>query len=498
VLGVIAGVLALAAAAPAASPPLPETGVLTPLGAQVQHLHFKYGPIHVLPGQNTILLQPVTIEKPLYDGYVTSFKPDLVRADGTVPPVDVIHLHHGVWLNLSRSDSVDPRQAEKIFASGEEKTRFTLPRGYGYPVSRNDVWAMNYMVHNQTPVPDEVFITYDIDYVPKDTALGRSLKPAYPFWTDVRGGEAYPVFDSHRGQGGSDGEFTYPAEAPNPYPDGNHRNVLEMQRAGTLIAAAGHVHPGGLHDDLYLDRDGRSAHLFRSDAKYYDPSGPVSWDMSMTATPPGWRVGVKPGDKLRIETTYENQRASWYESMGIIVGYITYADSEPGPDPFVSPPPLTGDVTHGPLPENSNHGGGDSGLPDPRTLPDQATVFSQIGIAGFTYMPGNLGTATFMGNPPTVPQGQSLTFDNFDASANVFHTITACKAPCNRSTGISYPLADGDIDFDSAELGYGPTGLTAASNQPTWNTPPTLPVGTYTYFCRVHPYMRGAFRVVPK
>ena len=27
--------------------------------------------------------------------------------------------------------------------------------------------------------------------------------------------------------------------------------------------------------------------------------------------------------------------------------------------------------------------------------------------------------------------------------------------------------------------------------------PPTSRVGTYTYFCRIHPFMRGAFRVVP-
>jgi plastocyanin len=31
----------------------------------------------------------------------------------------------------------------------------------------------------------------------------------------------------------------------------------------------------------------------------------------------------------------------------------------------------------------------------------------------------------------------------------------------------------------------------------SWATPKNLPVGTYTYFCRIHPSMRGAFRVVP-
>ena len=34
-----------------------------------------------------------------------------------------------------------------------------------------------------------------------------------------------------------------------------------------------------------------------------------------------------------------------------------------------------------------------------------------------------------------------------------------------------------------------------AANRLDWSTPDNLGPGTYTYFCRVHPYMRGAFRV---
>ena len=77
----------------------------------------------------------------------------------------------------------------------------------------------------------------------------------------------------------------------------------------------------------------------------------------------------------------------------------------------------------------------------------------------------------------------------------IWHTITACRAPCNLTTGISYPLADGSAGFDSGQLGFGPRGFTAAANRKQWNTPARLARGTYTYFCRVHPFMRGAFRV---
>ena len=47
-----------------------------------QRLHFTFGPLTVKPGQNDVLIQPVTIEKPAYDGYVTRFVSDLKDPQG--------------------------------------------------------------------------------------------------------------------------------------------------------------------------------------------------------------------------------------------------------------------------------------------------------------------------------------------------------------------------------------------------------------------------------
>src|SRR4051812_24767717 len=117
----LSAIAVMGAASPsAAQTPLPETGSTTPLGSDVQHLHYKYGPIHVTPGQTLILPAPVTIEKPAYDGYVPRIRPDLVRSEGSVPPVDVIHLHHGVFLNLSRGDATSGGTGgQRMFATGE-------------------------------------------------------------------------------------------------------------------------------------------------------------------------------------------------------------------------------------------------------------------------------------------------------------------------------------------------------------------------------------------
>ena len=95
-----------------------------------------------------------------------------------------------------------------------------------------------------------------------------------------------------------------------------------------------------------------------------------------------------------------------------------------------------------------------------------------------------------------VSAGQPLTFVNDDAAQNVFHTITACRAPCTATTGIAFPLANG---AGGVRLGRARLRARAASRRPptarTWQTPTTLAAGTYTYFCRIHPFMRGAFRV---
>ena len=56
------------------------------------------------------------------------------------------------------------------------------------------------------------------------------------------------------------------------------------------------------------------------------------------------------------------------------------------------------------------------------------------------------------------------------------------------------------IDLDSAELGIGASAIGAPSGRLDWSVPVTQQNGfkpgeTVTYFCRVHPFMRGAFEV---
>src|SRR5687768_11267256 len=65
----------------------------------MQKQHYEIGPFTIKPGQNTIAFRGLPKRfKPSVPGYITRFEPNIERPDGTVPGVDVIHLHHAVWL----------------------------------------------------------------------------------------------------------------------------------------------------------------------------------------------------------------------------------------------------------------------------------------------------------------------------------------------------------------------------------------------------------------
>jgi hypothetical protein len=491
----------------------------------VEHLHFAAGPYKVIPGANLILDQLNDVPKPKVDGFMIKMRPNLVYAlpngkcCGKVPDTSVVHLHHGVWLSNGTAgegegDGGTYGGLYPFMAAGEEKTAYEFPNGYGYPIGAHDVWVLNYMIHNLTDKPRQVYITYDMDFVPATAPLASTLTPIHPIWTDVEDHNIYPVFNVKRGSG-VNGKFTFPEMAKDPYGSGPPLNEFTVDHPGTLVATAGHLHPGGLYDQLDLIRPGAtpaagttpgitpgSVRLFRSNAEYWDKGhAPVSWDESMTATAPDWRPQVKTGDVLRISATYDSKLASWYEVMGIMVVWEAW-NSDKGTDPFAKPLDEVGHVTHGHLPENSYYGGTKFVGVNPTALPDCDT--QTVLIAAFKYIPA---TKTHRNCVATTTPGKPITFVNEDASAlgtfnpitpnpfylaSVFHTVTSCASPCRLNYGIAYPLSNGKGNFDSGELGIGTPGV----GKIKWSTPTGLKPGTYTFYCRIHPWMRGVFRIL--
>ncbi|MEA2369019.1 MAG: hypothetical protein QOH38_1737 [Thermoleophilaceae bacterium] len=506
-----------------------------------QRLRFAYGPLAVTPGQNDVLVGPVTIEKPNRPGYITRIRPNLMRADGTVPPVEQVHLHHGTWLSQPTYGS------GPFFAAGEEKTIGSFPRGYGMPVKATDTWQLLYMVHSAVEQPMEVFITYDVDFIPREKAAG--IKPVYPVWLDVRP-SGYPVFNVQRRFGGSDSKCTWPKQNCanfDPYGNkipgqgqpangkgedlklperGQSLGAIKNFTGGTLIVIGGHLHPSGIQNEIDLVRGAKKTRIYDGRAHYWsrrdsskDGGPPDSWDFSMEVDSlPRWGVHVKPGDALRSNATYDTSKVASYEDMGIAVTAIAPdtpagKPTAPGVDPFRARRDRTpncrsggvragqlctvGRVSHGHYKENGHYGGHAGHW----TLSTGGPT-NNVGIVDFTYQPGDLSA----GRPiPSVKLGTKLSFTNFEG-AGIYHTVTSCAFPCLGETGAAFPLSDGrtstgrKLDVDSAELGYGAPYVGAASQTISWQVPVTGATGfkpgeKVTYFCRVHPFMRGAFEV---
>ena len=470
-------------------------------------------------------------------GYITRFQPSMVEVHDsgelTTPGVDDLHLHHVVWLAPNGGPT---------FASGEEKTIVKLPQGYGIKVGGDASWGLNHMIHNLTAEGGRrVYLTWEIDWVPETQPARTDINSTTVQWLDVAGApQIYPVFDAERGfDRDGDGLFTFPDDVPtDPSVPGFEERQKISQAANwtvpgggrTLVFVAGHLHPGGLSVDLEVARDGADAGnvdgddpsevrpLFKSDARYYEPAGAVSWDVSMEATRPDWRIALKAGDTISIDATYDVDDASWYESMGILPLAVSTANDPAAKDPFDDEAAVRamydadGVLTHGRLPENIDaRARDDMGLPDPRKVKSgKKAPKSGIEIDAFRYQLG--GYSAFRGfpsqlmRPPLVKKGRGVSFTSQDAlpgmpeTEQAWHSITSCEAPCNRGAGIGYPLANGPVKFDSGQLGFGTfanSGVAAQTNE--YKTPELPKAGkTYTYFCRIHPFMRGSVRTKGK
>ncbi|GIK77673.1 MAG: hypothetical protein BroJett022_13630 [Actinomycetes bacterium] len=476
------------------------------------------------------------------EGFITRFKPSMleIKPSGKLvtPSVWDLHLHHVVWLT----------DAGPTYASGEEKTEMMLPQGYGGRVMATDDWGVNQMLHNLNQSDNrQVYLTWEIDWVPETTPARTDIIDTNIRWMDVAGApQAYPVFDAEKGfDRDGDGKYVFPDEVPtDPSEPGyeERENIsnarmwtVQNPQGATLVFGAGHLHPGGKNVKMMVARDGPDAgtvdgddpsevkDLFKSTAKYYEPAGAVSWDVAMRATPREWRISLEQGDTVFINVTYDVKKASWYESMGILpVGYAVGHPDPAARDPFTDAAEVRamyeagGTLTHRRLEENiDKHAGKDLGLPNPRKLKGKGTVPpSGIDIRSFLYGQGGFTAVrdfpTSLMRPPVIDSGETVTFTNYDAlpgqtnEEQAWHTITSCRLPCNRDSGIGYPLANGPVKFDSGQLGYGrflSSGVTTGSN--VYTTPP-LPyrksrraknTTTYTYFCRIHPLMRGSIRV---
>ena len=289
----------------------------------VQHLHYRYGPIDITPGQNTIVFRPTT-QKPTVPASSRASSPTCATRTARCRPST----------SSTSTTACGSCATTRPSPTGEEKTITQFPRASATATARATAGSSTTCSTTSSRPPR------------RSTCVGRRLHARRPPRRPRhQGGQAavarlgegnYPVLDAQRGWG-TDGRYTFPDAGARRRARRRsaRRSACGCRSTSTLVAAGGHLHPGGLYVDLRSTRGGRTKELFRSEAKYYEPAGAVSWDVSMTFTKPDWRVAVRRGDTLAVSATYDTRRASWYEVMGIIDPlWYTTDPTVTGVDPF--------------------------------------------------------------------------------------------------------------------------------------------------------------------
>ena len=92
---------------------------------RIRHGPFKVPGTSVGNGTEQYIIQNATM--PCRDCYITSIQASLEHPNGTYGNTESgMYLHHVVLLNNGRPDAVCPGFPDRFFASGNERTKFSL------------------------------------------------------------------------------------------------------------------------------------------------------------------------------------------------------------------------------------------------------------------------------------------------------------------------------------------------------------------------------------
>ena len=517
-------------------------------------MRFFFGPFVIPPGQD---INRVTLDIPVHSGFIVAVAPNLVdAATGHTPSNQQMHIHHAHWFRVSDdpSDEYYTANLAWIFGTGEERTQGSLnersaaePGGprYGLWIPEGQPQALIYMLHNKDAVTRTVYVTLDVRFV-YGTAEAIEAAEDCPLLQEDEVCSAGDRFHALRGrlwgstfdvprQATGDGEYVHPVDIPVSHASRQTNDDLGRYFVapydGTAIASAGHLHPNGVMVvvanlgpegsgcDADLDSDGYpGVSLYYSRKMHEEPGEPLeSEEYQMGATQMGWRAPIREGDRIAQFGVYKNDEFASYEAMSYVGIYV---DREQPPAPYgdggCTAESLAAYTVDGstldPRETVLNHqwkqghshpfcGFGEYPACDRPVPPLQPGMETDtIHIADFLYLPGDQSLSGQLGAPARVAQGTPLTFINDDVGIVVRHTVTSCAWPCNGPYTANYPQPDGD--YDSGKLGnldYIDGGITGDDTSPVYTLDTSeMDPGLYSYYCRIHPWMRGWMEVTPQ
>ena len=488
-----------------------------------------FGPYTIHPGSD---LTRIEAEIAGADGYAVGFIPEVVYPDGTMASSHDIHIHHAHWFWL---DPDNPDTHRWFYGTGEERTQGSIEPAakmhpdydkglrYGVPLNRGDRVSFLSMLHNKTAQAQVVYIRVRIQYV---FGTHDQIKEAtgldYRDLTPVLIGSTFNVPRTG-------GMFDYPLSTTkkNIGPHSNYCNPFktcdvvpglgqtwEAPWDGTLVIGAGHAHPGS--KGVVLSNLGSKKDPCPNDGDRYPGTtaaysrtitrGNVfpSEEFQMGLTQPAWRLHVRKGDRLVINGAYNAKPYAYPDAMSYFGMYFDRSektsDSEACRAELIGRPDASRDEIIQTLPnqrwESKQPMPTCAKCNQPGPLPEPGPETNVVHIAGHTYLPGNLGQEGMPFGPPVVQKGETLTFVNEDYGAGaVRHSVTSCKVPCNGEYTVNYPFADGIFESGAIGFMYQETYV-SANDEPRWELDTSkLDKGYYTYYCRLHAWMRGGFYV---
>ena len=471
------------------------------------------------------------------------------------------HAHWFAVAPGNKEDNYFGGNTEWIFGNGDEETEADFeqrtnadPNGpiYGQYIGASGPQAMIYMLHNKTSTTKVVYIDLSVTFV-HGTMEELNALGGRPYH-DLHGVLFGRTYDVPRQFRGGDGIWETPK-------DDKHGPIEWTSTLdGTIIGTGGHLHPGGLRVMVEnygskahpCPNDGQGyggTLLLRSDALFRHAT--FTEDFQMSVTHPRWRAPIHKGDRIRIAGVYENRDHAWYDVMtheGFYVdtsqkpaeGCAPWIIGQPRERPVVKTKAKKKAKKHTSKSKKKSKGKskkkakkqakkrkitaqsidwieptqgvlnrswgreldewcglewGRSPCEQPMKAPGKGVTTNRVDIINFVYYPGDRSLAGEQGQPVQVKEGTSLTFYNEDGALDIRHSVTTCAWPCNGRYVANYPLPDGY--WDSGVLSPGIDVIDGEHALVQSSTPKTLPVGTYAYFCRIHPWMRGSFQIVP-
>jgi hypothetical protein len=242
-----------------------------------------------------------------FDGWLVSYAPNLIDAEGNDVPQKL--LHHVAFYNTGRSDFLCPNKEEHIFGAGGEMNRWPPLPGFGYQVHRGDRVRINTMFHNPTGTSyPRAYLSVQVNFVTSDAVQAGipALRGVFPVWFDVMQC-AESAYDLKAGDSTKSGQF-------------------QMQQSGLLLGLGGHLHDYG-HSLTVVDLT-RKEQIAKLSADLDDKGSIQSMPIVTFLSAGGYRLSI--GDKVQVSAEYVNVTGQTLAdgAMGIAVGYFLPDDPE--------------------------------------------------------------------------------------------------------------------------------------------------------------------------